>query len=285
MQKNIIIKNLEKLEKILENLKKDWAKNLHILADFDRTLTKAFVNWKARPSLISILRSEKILWEEYSKKAYEEYNYYHPIEIDPNIPLKEKKKQMTIWWKKHLDLLVNSKLKKEDIDKAINSWIIHFRDGVKEFLEFLNKNNIPLIIISANWLWTDSIKLFLKQNNVLFPNIFIISNEFIWDKNWFAIWFKEPVIHVFNKDETVLQEFSEIYEKIKDRKNVILLWDSLWDPHMIDGFQYKNLVKIWFLNDKVDELLEDYKKNYDIVITWDWNFEEVNRILESISAS
>jgi 2-hydroxy-3-keto-5-methylthiopentenyl-1-phosphate phosphatase len=57
---------------------------------------------------------------------------------------------MTIWWKKHLDLLVTSGLHKKDIQSIIDSRLIEIRDGVKYFLRFLSENNIPLVIISAN---------------------------------------------------------------------------------------------------------------------------------------
>ncbi len=297
--KNTIIVDKNNFEKILENLKKDWVSKLHILSDFDRTLTKAFANGKKRPSIISALRDQNILWEEYSKKAYKLFDYYHAIEIDPTISLEEKKKQMTIWWQKHLKLIVDTRLTKDDIKKAIKYSKIVFRKWVKDFLKKLNKYDIPLIIISANGLGWDSILYFLEKEKVLFNNIDIISNRFIWDKKGFAIWYKNPVIHVFNKDETVLQEFPEIYTKIKTRKNVILLWDSLWDPHMIKWFKYNNLLKIWFLNNSLDsscphsnphplgegidsQLLEEYKKNYDVVITWDGEFDFVNDILKEI---
>lgn len=42
MPKNVIITNLKKLEKIKQKIAKDGADKLHILADFDRTLTKNF---------------------------------------------------------------------------------------------------------------------------------------------------------------------------------------------------------------------------------------------------
>jgi len=48
---------------------------------------------------------------------------------------------------------------------------------------------------------------------------------------------------------------------------------------MIEWFDYDNLLKIWFLNDNIDELLEEYKKNYDVVIVWDGDFEFINEIL------
>lgn len=277
---NIIIVDKERFEKTLSNIKKDWYKKLHILSDFDKTLTKEFIDWDKRPSLISILRRQNILWEEYSKKAYELFDYYNPIEISPIIDITEKKKQMTIWWEKHLDLLIQSWLKRQDVDKAINSGIIRFREWVISFINLMNKENVPVVIISANALWSDSNYLFLEQNWINISNIKIISNSFIWDENWLSIWYNKPVIHVFNKDETVLKDFPQIYDEIKSRKNVILLWDSLWDPGMVEGFDYDNLLKIWFLNDNIDELLEEYKKHYDVVVVWDWDFGFINEILQ-----
>ncbi|MFA5917332.1 MAG: hypothetical protein WC850_03820 [Candidatus Gracilibacteria bacterium] len=265
----IIYQDKTKLEEILEKIKSDGLDNLHILADFDKTMTKAFSAGKKRPSLISVLRSEGYLSEEYSHKAYELYDYYNPIEIDPKIDLETKKQEMTIWWNKHLDLLVASGLHKKDIQSIIDSRLIELREGVKDFLRFLSENNIPLVIISANGLGTDSIEIYLEKEGFLTPNIKIISNEFIWDTKGNAIGYDKRVIHVFNKDETVLHEFPEIYSQIENRKNVILLGDSLGDVGMIEGFGYNNLLKIGFLNNNEEELLEEYKKNYDIVLTGD----------------
>jgi len=188
MQK-IIYQNKEKLEKTIKKIKEDWLENLHILADFDKTLTKAFYNWEKRPSLISILRSEWILWEDYSKKAYELYDEYHPFEIDPNIPLEEKKKQMNNWWRRHFFLLARCWLKKEDIKKAVDLWKIEFREWVKDFFSFLQENDIPLVIISANWLWGDSIEYFFEKSKISLNNIFVVSNKLAFDGTWRAIWY------------------------------------------------------------------------------------------------
>jgi len=279
---NIIFSDKENFDKVLQNIKNDGFSKLHILSDFDKTLTKEFIDWEKRPSLISILRRQNILWEDYSKKAYKLFDYYNPIETSPIIDIVEKKKQMTIWWEKHLDLLIQSWLKRQDIDKAINSGIIRFREWVTYFLNIINKEKVPFVIISANALWSDSNYLFLEQNWVNISNIKIISNSFIWDENWIAIWYNKPVIHVFNKDETVLKSFPDINDSVFFRKNVILLWDSLGDPGMIEWFDYDNLLKIWFLNDNIDELLEEYKKNYDVVIVWDGEFDFVNEIIWTI---
>lgn len=280
--KKLKITNEKYLDEIIQNFKKDWKNNIHILADFDRTLTKSFYKWEKKPSIISILRKEWYLWEEYSKKAYELYDKYYPIEVDPNIKLNIKKEKMSQWRNAHLDLLVKSWLHKKDIDKVINSWIIKLRGWIKKFLKKLNKNNIPLIIISANWLWGDSIRLYLENLDLYFPNIFIISNNFVFDNNWNVTWYDKNVIHVFNKDETVLHNYPDIYEKIKNRKNVILLWDSTWDVWMIKGFNYNNLIKIWFLNENEDELLNHYQEIYDLVSTWDSDAKFLNELLDDI---
>ncbi len=274
--KNIIINNKTSFDKILNNMITWWKENLHILADFDRTLTQAFSDWEYRASLISILYEEGYLSEKYQKTAQWFASKYRPIELDNNIPMEEKKKAMEEWRTKHKLLLIEEGITKQDIYKAMKSQNINLRQWSKEFFEILDKNNIPLIIISAGGLWTLSIEKYLENQKSLKNNIYLIWNEFIreWNK---AIDFK-----TFNKDETVVKEFPEIYEKIKDRKNVILLWDSISDVKMVDGFDYDNLLKIGFLNKDVDKNLENYIKNYDVVITNDDSMRFINKLFEEI---
>jgi len=273
---NVIYSNKDDFSKKLENFKQDGLDSLYVVSDFDRTLTKAYIDNETVPSLISILRSEWILSEEYSKQAHALYDKYHPIETDPNIDVEEKVKYMEQWWVKHKKLLIKTWLKKEHILQAVKHKKLQLRDGVEEFLLFLKKHKIPLIIFSASGLWADSIKMFLKNRWIDFDNIFIISNEFIWDKDKNAIDFKKPVIHTFNKNEDVIDNFSSIQTKIKWKINTLLIWDSLWDANMVKKW---NVVKIWFLNDKVDELLEEYKKKYDVVVLNDGDFSFINKLL------
>lgn len=75
-----------------------------------------------------------------------------------------------------------------------------------------------------------------------------------------------------------MKEFN--YSEIKNRTNVILLWDSLWDTAMIDWFDFENLLKIWFLNYNENDLIESYKKIYDIVLTGDNDWEFITEILK-----
>lgn len=278
--KNVIVSNSENFKEIKKKIISEGAKNLHVLADFDRTLTKAFVNGEKVPSAISILRNENYLSEEYSKKAHALADYYHPIEFNLDIPLKEKKKDMQEWWEKHCSLLIESGLNKKHLERVVKENKIQFREGVPEFFDLLHEKQIPLIIISSSGIG-DLVPLFLKKFGKLYDNVKIITNLYKWDKSGNAIGVNEPIIHVFNKDETVLKEFPQIYRKIKDRRNVLLLGDSLGDLGMIEGFDYSNLLKVGFLNYDVDKNLERYKENFDVVITNDdMNF--INELLKGL---
>lgn len=272
-ENNIIFSNKEECLEKLKVIKKNGIEKFHFLADFDCTMTKSFVNWKKIASMVDVLRwEEKALWEECFIENKKLFSYYYPIEHDKNILLKEKKEKMIEWWTKSFNLFIKYWLSLECLINFSKTEKIQLRDFLPDILKITNKNNIPFVILSASAFWKKSINYYLKHRWLLFDNIDIISNDFIWDDNWYAIDYKRPIIHSFNKNETSLLKFPKVFNKIKNRKNIILLWDSLWDHHMADWFDYENILKIWFLNQKEEENLEEYKKRYDIIITWDWDF-------------
>jgi len=296
MEENIVISNsrakrrvkknecsltTEELEKTKKAISEDGAEKLHVLADFDRTLTTAFVNGKSVPSLTSILRDGNYLTPDYAKKANELYAKYHLIEIDSKIPAEEKKKAMEKWWTTHFDLLIQSGLNKKDLEKVVETGNVKFREGFADFIDFLQAHKIPLVIMSSSGLGRDAISMYLEREGKLNDNIYIISNSYEWDENGNAIAIKQPIIHLMNKDETAVQDFP-VFDAIKDRKNVLLLGDSLEDVGMVKGFDYDNLIKIGFLNENVEENLEQYKRNFDVVILNDSSMDYINGLLKEI---
>ena len=282
MMENIIIQNPNKLKEIKKAISESGAEKLHIISDFDRTLTYSFVDGQRRPSLIFVLRSGGYLTSDYAEKAQDLFDKYHPIEIDSNIAVSEKKEAMQQWWQDHFDLLIKSGLNKNDIEKAVASGKIKFRGGAQEFFDSLHSNKIPLIVLSANGLGEDATSMFFEKNGGLYDNIHIISNSFEWNEKGDMIGFKKPIIHTMNKDETVIKNFSAIFQEVKSRTNVLLLGDNMGDVGMIDGFDYENLIKIGFLNENIEENLEQYKENYDIVILNDSSMDYVNELLKEL---
>ncbi len=283
MNQKIIISNPKYFEEVKKYFIKDGLNLIHILTDFDGTLTKANYKGIKRPSIISVLRSKEFnyLGDNYQIKANKLFNKYHPIEIDQNLDMKFKKEKMDEWWKAHFDLLIKSKLKFEHIEKVAKSGIIELKKGCKELLEFTNLKKIPVIIMSANGIG-DTIPIYLNYNNCLFPNIHYITNLFKFDENNFAIEYYSTVIHSLNKNETILKNFPDIYKKIESRKNIILIGDGAGDPKMSDGFEYKNILKIGFLNSDLVEKLEYYKSIYDVILIGDSNINFVLNLLKEI---
>lgn len=281
MTSDFLIPNPQKIEDSKKAFKLAGPDSIHVLSDFDRTLTKAFVNGKKIPSLIAILRDFGFLTPDYPKQAATLFEKYHTYEMDPNLALAEKKKLMEEWWTKHFKLLIDSGLTKNDIKKAVDMRIVEVRRGVTEFFDLLKNHSIPLIIMSSSGMGLGSINMFLEEKNLFFENIQIIANQFIWDENDKAMGIKKPIIHLLNKTETLIQNFPA-YELVKNRKNVILLGDNQGDLGMVEGFEYSNLLTIGFLNEKVEENLENFKKVFDVIIVNDGDFGYINETLKEI---
>jgi cytosolic 5'-nucleotidase 3 len=268
------------IKTLIEKIQKDGPDKLHVLADFDRTLTTAFANGKKVVSLVSLLRDHNYLTPDYPAKAMALFNKYHPLEQNHHLSKNDRKKAMQRWWTKHFDLLIESKLSKKTLEKAMSSDKVKLRAGTTDFINLLYKNNIPLIIMSASGLGVESVAYYLKNKKLLKKNIYIISNNFIWNKRGQAVGVKQPIIHSLNKHEVLVKHFP-IYKKIKNRKNVILLGDQPYDVDMIVGFDYDNIIKIGFLNEHPRKYLTLYKKTFDLVIKNDGPMDEVNKIIKT----
>jgi len=278
---NVYIKDLDSLSFKLKNIKKDNISNLHIISDFDKTLNKLNLKSGKFKSVISIIRDGNYLENNYSIKANNLYNYYHAFEIDEDISFEDKFNKMEEWWTKHIKLLSESKMHKDVIVDILSKDTIQLREGVSDFLNLLYTNDISLLIFSSGL--GDIITGFLNNKKLLFSNTHVVSNFFDWDENGFCrpMYKDNKVIHLLNKNETVLKKYN-YFEKIKFKKNIILLGDSLEDLNMSKGFNYNNLISIGFLNENINKRLQSYINNFDIVIVNDGSFEQVLEVINFI---
>ncbi len=277
----IIIVNQKKFAWQKRNLRRSGVNNLQVICDFDRTITKCFNDGKRTASLIGILREKNYLGDDYVKKSKELFNYYHPIEIDSKISLAEKKKKMTQWWKEHFSLLISSGLTKDIVEKAMTEAESHLRPGGKEFFSILDEKKVPLLIFSAGGLGQESIRIFLRKRGLLYEKTYIVANYFIWDKFGKLVAIQEPIIHVYNKDEAILDKFP-FYDEVKKRKNVIVIGDSLGDAKMAKGMPHDEVLKIGFLNEDCNSHLNPYRKAFDVLILGDSSFYFINQLLKYI---
>jgi len=279
MKNNIIIVNEKEFNRKVEQIKKDGFDNLHIIADFDRTLTTAEVNGKEFKSTIALLREDDYLDKDYIEKAHALYDKYHSFENDPTLSFEERSKKMQCWWQEHLDLHVEKGLNKAVVDKLCKDTEhkMQFRDGIEEFINILKEKNVPLLAFSAGL--GDVIKYFLDDKSLLHNNVSIISNFYNYDSKGNIIGYKGRIIHSENKGEIAIAK-DKHFSKIKNRKNVILLGDSLGDLNMAKGLEHKEIIKIGFLAKGKDP--KDFVE-YDALVLDDGSLEFVIELLKKLA--
>lgn len=267
---------------IAEKIQRMKPEEMAFVFDFDGTLTKKYVGDIEVPSVISILRSEGILNDEYAKEAYDLKNTYHPIEIDPSIPKEVKFEKMTEWWQKHIDLLIKHSLKKDDIKKAAYHPKLVIREGATELFAFAKQHNIPVIIFSASGIGTDSIHFFLEKHALTNGNIFIVSNKLEYT-NEVVTSVTHQLIHALNKNEGTLKYFPEAQKALLARKSVLLFGDSPNDTEMVEDRNHELVIRIGLCSEKDPEkqnlVSSLFTEKFDLVIENDGSLEPIHSLL------
>lgn len=277
MSDSFIIADRETFNRKISLLINGGASNLHVVSDYDKTLTK-------KPSEKNSNCYAKLglkLGNDYHRKDAEMFKFYYPIEISTKIPFKEKREAMHEWWEKHFRLVMDSGLNKGLLDDLIDLNLDSFREGTETFFEILSKNEVPLLVFSAGI--GNLIEGSLKKNHFLTKKTYIVSNFYDFDNDGKCIGFSKDLITSIDKKEFVITNSSYLRE-ITGRKNVILLGDSEGDIHMAEGIDHDLILKIGFLVEYSEERLKLYEKLYDIVIL-DGSFNEVNNIFTRILSS
>lgn len=244
--------NTKKNEQIKLN-----SKNYSIITDFDRTITNAISSdsWDA---------SGAMLGQDFKEKLNNLYCKYAPIEKDYTISKNEKEKDMIEWYSKCMELYFEYGLTKEKLEKSIQNSNLIFREGAKDLLQNANKNNIPVVILSAGI--GNVIEQFLKENNCYFENMYIISNFIEFEKSGNMKKFNnEKIIHTLNKtmEGHMPKEFEE---RVNNKKYKLLFGDLIEDLKMVKTEDLENTLTVGFLNETSNNL-KIYNDNFDIVLT------------------
>ncbi|KAI7902722.1 pyrimidine 5'-nucleotidase [Cokeromyces recurvatus] len=278
---NNLANTTDKLRKIIQ----DGQSNLHIISDFDMTMSRHWVRNKKTDALErnssshGIPAKSNILSIEYKKETDRLYNTYYPIEIDQNMKYEEKVPYMMKWWQEAHENLVKQKLSKHDLQAMVQQVNLEFRAGLDQVLSQCKDSEVPFLVFSAGI--SNIIEELLKQANLFYDNMHIVSNMMVFNEDGICIDFKEPLIHVFNKSEFQL-ETTPYFKLIEQRKNVILMGDSLGDLQMSQGVSHDLCLNIGFLNHDIKALESAYVNAFDIIIEGDANMDPVIEILKSI---
>ncbi|XP_053570405.1 cytosolic 5'-nucleotidase 3A isoform X2 [Bombina bombina] len=280
LKKTVHIKNPTKVEEIICGLIKGGASKLQVITDFDMTLSRFSYNGKRCPTCHNIIDNCKYVTDECRAKLLQLKEKYYAIEIDPHLTIKEKYPFMIEWYAKSHALLIEQRLQKAKLAEVIRESDVMLKEGFETFFDKLNEHSIPVFIFSAGL--GDVLEEVIQQSGVYLPNIKVISNFMDFDENGVLQGFKGELIHVYNKHDGALRN-TEYFNHLKDNSNIILLGDSLGDLTMADGVpNVEHILKIGYLNDKVDALLEQYMDSYDIVLVKDETLDVANSIIQKI---
>ncbi|XP_057980156.1 uncharacterized protein LOC131165978 isoform X2 [Malania oleifera] len=235
------------LQKKIAAIQMAGPAKLQVIADFDATLTQYWINGSRGQSSHGLLQQGNPVYDVKRQKLYD---YYHPLEFSPTIPIEEKAKLMEEWWGKTHSLLIEGGLTYDAIEKSVATANIAFREGVVELFEFLEDRDIPVLIFSAGL--ADIIEEVLRQKlHRSFKNVKIISNRMLFDEGGCLVSFIDGP--------------SDDNFSVKSRTNVLLLGDHIGDLGMSDGLNYENRISVGFLNDNIEKSLSSYRKAFDIV--------------------
>ncbi len=239
--------------KKIDNIKLT-KENFYILIDFDRTLTKgnSISGWR-------VLYYSGLLGDDFTKRYDEIHDKHHETWEDR--------------FKLYIDLLREKGFSKEIVKEAVKNTDLELRNGAKEFLTKMYNLNIPVIIISCSL--KNVIKEYLEFNNCYYNNIFIYSNYYDIEDNG-----KNDIYKVTPNSKNRIIFSKELNEKIKTKDYTLLFGDIVDDVNMVSKDRLNSTIAVGFLDKKIEENLELYKSTFDIVLTDNASFKEIDDIIK-----
>ncbi|XP_073350395.1 cytosolic 5'-nucleotidase 3-like [Pagrus major] len=274
---SVCMRDPQRVQEILQSMVKAGSNTVQVISDFDMTLTRFAYNGKRCPTCHNILDNSKLISNECREQLKELLNKYYPIEIDSSRSIEEKLPLMVEWWTRAHELLVQQEIRKDLLAMVVRESDAMLREGYQLLFDHLHEHSIPLLIFSAGI--GDILEEVIRQAGVFHSNVKVFSNYMDFDESGVLRAFKGELIHIYNKREGALLNTGH-FKELRTRPNVVLLGDSLGDLTMADGVQdMENILKIGFLNDKVDERKQSYLDSYDIVLVKDETLEVPNAVL------
>ena len=230
------------------------TENLYVISDFDSTITTG----ESYGSLDVITKSG-LLGDEYFRRYIELKEKYKGREDET----KDAFFRRELWIKfmsEYIQMLKDFDLTEYLLESIIKNSNIRIRKEYDVFIKYLNKNHIPLIILSSGL--GNSIEIFLKINKLYYDNIYVISNFVTFDKYGKIIDVPKEVITPVTKNEVKFDK--DIKKLILNRNNKLVFGDIPNDIGMSMINKDDNTLTIAFCNFK--KYKEKLCKKFDIVV-------------------
>ena len=292
----IIFRNEKEFREVKKKFIAEGPNCLKCVTDFDFTLTK-FSNKKNQrlASCHKVIEDCGLLSDTYHATAKALQNKYYPLEIATDITYEQRVAFMVEWVTQAHDVLLTTGLTKTMISTAVASGLaenrIQLRDKTLDLLKIFESFGVPCLIFSAGI--ADVLEEVLKQSmevSTLPSKVFVASNRCKFNDAGMLVGFEDPIFHVFNKKASAIAHncgfFSSdanIENRMSQRKNLLLIGDSLGDLTMSDGIlgDKDSIIRVGFLNDRPDRLPQ-YLEAYDVVILGDPGMDFVVDFISNI---
>jgi len=254
------------------------AKGLHVVSDFDRTLTLR------RYSTHGTCEQSPLLPEKARLRAKELYERFYPVELDHSVPHAAKYAAMREWWLGANASLVDSGLCKQTLRRIVADALQQcccgiLRPGAKDLFALCHEHGVPLTIFSAGV--ADVLEEIVLQDAgydlAAMPEAVVVANRALWREDGVIAGFAEPLVHAMNKCELPLP--AAVRRQLRSPPRLLLLGDSLSDAHMADPMlaEMKGdpvVLRIAWIGgddgkDADDAKIADFLREFDAVVTGD----------------
>lgn len=237
---------------------KDGQQALHIVSDFDLTLTAGKV---AGQNLGTWDVMDELMPPEGVARHSEIYNSFRPIEREGKLTAEI----AALKWTEILDLITSYPINIDDVKAAFLA-VANLREGAKSLFDLCEAANVPTVILSSGI--RNVVQIMVDHYNM--HPAYILSNDLVIDETTRLVsgWRSDSLVHILNKNEMGHGELSALR---KTRRNVILIGDVLDDTKMVEGSD--DVIRIRILDPRKGEtfelasaLNESFKAGFDLTI-------------------
>lgn len=274
----VVISHAATFEHKWDVIRAGGAGRLHIVVDFDQTLTgNRSRDSHIRNSSWGVFESTDLRPAWFTEEYLAMFIKYSPALWDETLPMEERNRQMDQWYTDTLDLARRGEMKLDDFTRAAEANIVLPREGMSDLFSIASQLKIPVIIFSAGQ--GDFIRSFLQYHRVLSENVHIISNFYKFDEQGIVVDYVKNIVHSLNKNEG--HQVYNMHELAKERPNVLLMGDFAHDIHMADGEKHDVVLSIGILKGE-KEKLSAFKTVFDAVILGEGSFGYPVHLLEQL---
>ncbi len=217
------------------------AGSLHVIYDFDRTLTVSHPETQEDVTTWHILGKHL---SEAGRAHYQDlFQKYRIIELEDGLTNAD----AVDWWTASFQLFVDERvnIKQVDADFLARASI---RPGVEEVFALCQAYEIPSVIMSAGI--RDVIDIWTKKYAI--NPALVLSTVLKLDSEGAIVgWNEDTLVHVLNKHEAGHEDLTAIRAA---RPNVIVIGDGVTDADMADGNE--NVLRIRIFDPRPDEVVD-----------------------------